>query len=141
MIKILASFWLFFLNFIKGQLILLEFKSSAYSSIPLLILNHFTNIQVPENKAAIFHFALSILIFATALFGAIFNLFLTICVLYYKNKYDLESKFSNYPLLVRIIKFYEKASYVSIVYSVVWTLLFLSFIIFISVMILLSSIE
>jgi hypothetical protein len=128
MIKFWILLKLYISNFIKGQ----KYKGSAYCSIPLLILNHFTNIQVPEENTALFHFALSTLIFSLALFGAIFNLFLTVCVLYYKNKYDLELKFKNYPLIVKIIKFYEKASYVGIIYEVAATLFFVVLLILIS---------
>jgi len=128
MINFLTLLWLYVSNLIKGQ----KYKGSAYCSIPLLILNHFTNIQVPDENVALFHFALSTLIFSLAVFGAIFNLLLTVCVLYYKNKYDFESKFQNYPLLVRIIKFYEKASYAGIIYEVVATLFFVLVLILIS---------
>jgi hypothetical protein len=112
---LVSSLRLFVFKFIKGQ----TFKGSAYCSLPLLILNYFTDIQLSDEKAALFHFSLSILIFSTALLGIIFNLFLTIGVLYYKNKFDLESKFKDYPFILKIIKFYEKASYVGIIYGIV----------------------
>jgi hypothetical protein len=71
------SLRLFVSNLIKGQ----THKGSVYCSLPLVILNYFTDIQLSDEKAALFHFSLSILIFSTALLGIIFNLFLTIGVL------------------------------------------------------------
>ena len=76
----LASLYLYTSNLLKGHL--QEYKGSklAFCSMPLLILNHFTNIQIPDENPALFHFSLSILMFSVALFGAIFNLFLTISI-------------------------------------------------------------
>lgn len=88
-------------------------RGTNYSFI-LFFLNKHLNVQVPDDVAALFNFSLGMLIFSGLLIGAILNIYITVIILYYKDKYELELKFKNYPFLVRIIKFYQKSSYVNI---------------------------
>lgn len=135
MIKILTCLITFFPNLITREV---EKGSFYYCSIPLLILNKFTNIQVPEESFELFHFALAIFILALATLGSIFNLILTVAILYYKDKYNLELKFKDYPFIVRIIKYYEKISFITIVYEVIITLVFILIITVMSLMFILN---
>src|SRR5277367_4529325 len=93
-------------------------KGYNFSFLPLLILNNYIDTPVPTEHFALFHFSLGVLILIVAIIGAIFNILLTIALLYYKDKYDLELKLQNYPRIVRIIKFYQKASYLTIALEV-----------------------
>lgn len=92
------------------------FRGSNYSFI-LFFLHNYLDIPVPDEFFALFNFSLGILIFSGLILGAMLNLFITVVVLYYKDKYNLELKYKNYPLLVRIIKFYAKASYINIIFE------------------------
>jgi hypothetical protein len=116
--QFLISLQIFILNLTKGQ----SKNEFYFCSIPLLFLSKFTDIQVPDELYALFNLALSMLIFSIAILGAMFNLLLTFIILNYKNKYNLELKFKNYPLLVRILKFYEKASYINIIWEICFIL-------------------
>lgn len=90
-------------------------KGTNYAFILFFFLNKYFNVPVPDEFFGLFNFALGILTISGLVLGAIFNIYITIIILYYKDKYNLEIKFKNYPLLIRIIKFYEKASYFNII--------------------------
>lgn len=93
-------------------------KGYKISLVPFLILNNFIVTPVPEEHFALFHFSLGVLILIVAILGAIFNVLLTIALLYYKDKYNLELKLKNYPRVVRIVKFYQKANYLTIAFEI-----------------------
>jgi hypothetical protein len=78
-------------------------------------LNKYFNIQIPEESAAVVQIAFGMFVVNFILLGLMFNIFVAIMTLYYKDKYNLELKFKDYPLLVRIIKYYEKTNYISII--------------------------
>jgi len=104
-------------------------KGINYSFI-LFFLNKYLNVQVPNEFIGLFNFSLGILIFSGLLIGTYFNLIITFIILYYKDKYELELKFKNYPFLVRIIKFYQKASYANIIYEIILILILILIIFF-----------
>jgi hypothetical protein len=104
------------------------FKDWNVSWLPLIILNNFKDFEIPDEDFTFFYFSLTIWIFIFGDLINLFNILLTLTILYYKNKYNLELKFNNYPLIVRIIKFYEKISYLTIALEVFWILIFTLFI-------------
>ena len=89
-------------------------------SFLFLVLTKYFNIQIPEESAAILQIAFGLLWVCFILLGLMFNIFLAIVSLYYKDKQNLELKFKNYPILIRIIKYYEKTRYISII---IWAIM------------------
>lgn len=92
--------------------------------LPLIILNKFSNIEIPDDQIQLYYFALGVFIFILGILLTIFNILLTVTLLYYKDKYNLELKFKNYPRIVRVIKYYQKISYLTIALEVFWIILF-----------------
>jgi hypothetical protein len=111
-------------------------RGTSYAFI-LFFLNKYLNVQVPDEVIGLFNFSLGMLMFSGLLIGAVFNLFITLIILYYKDKYELELKFKNYPFLVRIIKFYQKASHANIIYEIIVILILILTIFFCSLYIIL----
>jgi hypothetical protein len=99
-----------------------------FSWLPLIVLNRFSNLEIPDDQIQLYYFSLGVLIFILGIILTIFNILLTLLLLYYKDKYNLELKFKNYPRIVRIIKYYQKISYLTIALEVFWILLFASII-------------
>jgi hypothetical protein len=81
-------------------------------------LNRFSNLEIPAEQIQLYYFALGVLIFILGILLTVFNILLTLLLLYYKDKYNLELKFINYPRIVRIIKYYQKLSYLTIALEV-----------------------
>lgn len=98
-----------------------------FSFLP--ILNLF-NISVPENAESIVNYSFGVLILSLLIFYSIINAFLSLfcfCFLHFLNKYNIDEKLSNYPRLVKIIKYYENSSmvwiYVEIAMALIFTLI------------------
>jgi hypothetical protein len=106
------------------------FKDWNVSFLPLIILNKFKDFEVSDENIQLFYFALTIWILIIAVLINLFNIILTLTILHYKNKYNLEDKFINYPWIVRIIKFYDKISYLTIALEVIWIFFLFHFIYF-----------
>jgi hypothetical protein len=85
---------------------------------------NFKNIEVPDEYFTLFYFSLGIWIFIVGILVNFFNILLTITILYYKEKYNLELKFQNYPIIVKIIKLYQKVNYLTITLEVIWIWIF-----------------
>lgn len=101
-----------------------SFKGYNVSWLPLIILNNFKDIEVPDEHFTLFYFSLGVWITIVAILVNFYNIILTITILYYKNKYNLELRFQNYPWIVKIIKLYQKVSYLTITLEVIWILIF-----------------
>jgi hypothetical protein len=104
--------------------LLTSIRSYNFSWLPLIILNRFSNLEIPAEQIQLYYFALGVLIFILGILLTVFNILLTLLLLYYKDKYNLELKFINYPRIVRIIKYYQKLSYLTIALEVFWIILF-----------------
>lgn len=92
-------------------------NNSFKQSWLILLLQQKLNVEVAEELQPVFNLSVAFLILNLVLLGAIFNLVCTIIVLYYKDKLELEIRFQNKPWILKLIKFYEKTSYVSIIYE------------------------
>jgi hypothetical protein len=73
------------------------------------------NINVPENSGPLFNFANATLVLSFIGLISFIALFNTVLILHYKEKLNLTLRFKNYPIILKIINYYEKASYVNII--------------------------
>jgi hypothetical protein len=81
------------------------------------------NVEVPLEYQQMFNIYSSFLLLNLLLLGAFLNLIFTVIVLYYKDKLTLEIRFKNRPLILKFIMYYEKASYITIIYKIVFMLI------------------
>jgi hypothetical protein len=94
---------------------------TLFSFLP--ILNLF-NVSVPENAEPIVNYSFGVLILSLLIFYSIINAFLSLFSLHFLNKYNVDEKLSNYPRLVKIIKYYENSSMVWICVEIAMALIF-----------------
>jgi hypothetical protein len=71
-------------------------------------------IPVPNNASSLFYFSYGILLLSAVALISFINLFNTILVLQFKDRLGLEVKFKNYPFILKLINYYEKASFINI---------------------------
>jgi hypothetical protein len=76
------------------------------------------NIEVPVEFQQNFSIHSSFLILNLLLLSSFLNLIFTVAVLYYKNTLKLEIRFKNRPWILKLIKYYEKSSYITIIYEI-----------------------
>lgn len=72
------------------------------------------DLKLPENAEPIVNYSFGVLILSIIILFNIINAFTNLISLYLLNKYDVNNKFKNYPLLIKIIKFFEGGSLVNI---------------------------
>lgn len=100
-----------------------------------LILNHY-NIEVTEKYTELVQFANSIFILSVIAFLAIINVFFTVYVLNFIKGTNYEERLKNWPLFIKIIKFYTKTSKWGLIIEGLFALISVLSIILLSFMIL-----
>lgn len=97
------------------------YKNITYkqNSLLLLVLNYF-NITIPNNAEPILEFSLGVFLLSLVCFFSFINLiFYLVAIILIKN-YDIEKKYKNYPILVKIIKYYTKSTiFVAIIEGII----------------------
>jgi hypothetical protein len=83
------------------------------------------NIEVPIEFKQMFSMNSSFLILNLLLLSSFLNLIFTVAVLYYKEALKLEIRFNNRPWILKLIKYYEKASYITIIYEIILIIIML----------------
>jgi len=84
-------------------------------------------IQIPNNASSLFYFSYGILLLSAVALISFINLFNTILVLQFKDKLGLEVRFKDYPLILKLINYYEKASFINILIESLIVFLIISF--------------
>lgn len=117
--------FLFTIIFQYINIILLKFKNKIEGfnlSFFFLFFNKYFNIDLPEEEIQLFDFSYGIFLVAIVGLFSFISLLIAVLILYFKDKFNLELKFKNYPLIVHIIKYYEKSSYLNIIIQILFVL-------------------
>jgi hypothetical protein len=99
-----------FILFIRSKFLNKEYKLSFL----WIILAKIQNLHIPDNTTPLFNFSYSVLLFSFVALISFISLFNTILVLQLKDKFDLEAKFKDYPLILKLINYYKRASFYNI---------------------------
>lgn len=85
-----------------------------YSSFLLFILNYF-NVNIPEDPTPLEGFSYGVFLLSLVSIISFINILITFFILYKMKDYDYETKFINYPFIIRIIKLYLNVSILTII--------------------------
>lgn len=105
---------------------LLNYKENNISFL-WVFLAKLQEIQIPNNASSLFYFSYGILLLSAVALISFINLFNTILVLQFKDKLGLEVRFKDYPLILKLINYYEKASFINILIESLIVFLIISF--------------
>lgn len=118
MLKLIINFFILTFQYLKINLLKFKNKLFEYNLAFLsLILHKALNIEIPEEPSRVFDVASGVFGLSIICLLSMINLLSTVFILHFKDKYNLELKFKDYPLILKYLKFYEKASYINVIWQ------------------------
>jgi hypothetical protein len=87
-----------------------KMKNNYKQAFSFLFILNMLDISVPENAEPIINYSFGVFILSLLVLFSLLNAFISLFSLYILSKYDVNEKFSKYPRVIKLIKYYEGSS-------------------------------
>lgn len=104
-------------------------KTSPRQSFLLPLILNILDVQLPEEASNIMEFSFGIFLMSLVSLLCFINVFGFSLSMYLIKIYNIETKFANFPILIKLIKYYEKSSLAGVIIEGLICIIFLVLII------------